>query len=75
MTGRDLIIYILENRLENEQVFKDGKLLGFVTVDEAALKFGVGPETIRLWCMLGVLPYIKIGDEFYTPFNAVRGVV
>ena len=64
MTGRDLIIYILENRLENEQVFKDGKLLGFITVDEAALKFGVGPETIRLWCMLGVLVLYIITRKF-----------
>ena len=28
MTGRDLIIYILTNNLENEFVFKDGKFIG-----------------------------------------------
>ena len=39
MTGRDLIIYILENNLENEPVYKDGRLLGFLTVTEAAVEF------------------------------------
>ena len=36
MTGRDLIVYIMLNKLEDEQVFKDGKLLGFLTEAEAA---------------------------------------
>jgi hypothetical protein len=42
MTGRDLIVYILQNNLENEPVFKDGKFIGFMTEGEAAEKFDVG---------------------------------
>lgn len=38
MTGRDLILYILENHLEDEQVFEEGNLLGFITIIEAAEK-------------------------------------
>lgn len=46
MTGRDLIIYILANGLEDEEVFQDGKFIGFVTAGEAAAKLGVGVATI-----------------------------
>ena len=31
MTGRELIVYILENGLENEPIFKNGKPIGFIT--------------------------------------------
>ena len=65
MTGRDLIIYILQNGLENEPVFKDGKFIAFLTVDEAALKFHVGPETIKAWYELRVLNGVKIGETVY----------
>ena len=72
MTGKDLIIYILENNLENEKVFKDGELLGFMSVDLAALKFGVGTTTIKVWADLNIIPYIKIGDMIYIPANSVK---
>ena len=49
MTGRDLIVYIMLNKLEDEQVFKDGKLLGFLTEAEAAEIMNVGVATIRAW--------------------------
>ena len=70
MTGRELIIYILENHLENEQVFEDGRLLGFMTVQEAAVKFGVGIACIEYWFMTDMLPGFKIGDTIYIPVNA-----
>ena len=69
MTGRELIIYILKNRLEDEQIFKDGKFLGYMTVDEAAFKYHVGPETIKLWYKLKFIPGIEIGEEIYIPAN------
>lgn len=67
MTGRDLIIYILQNNLEDAPVFKDGKLLGFMTVEEAAVKYEVGVATVKLWFRLGMLPAIIIGEEIYIP--------
>ena len=65
MTGKDLIIYILQNGLEDEPVFKNGKFIGFLTVDEAALKFHVGPDTIKAWYQLKVLKGVKVGDVIY----------
>lgn len=29
MTGKELILYILENNLEDSEIFKDGKFLDF----------------------------------------------
>ena len=34
MTGRELILYILQNGLENEEVFKDGIFVGFIPEEE-----------------------------------------
>lgn len=71
MTGRDLIVYILQNGLEDEPVCgENGRLLGFMTTVEAAVKFGVGVETIRLWIAMGIIPGVKIGEENYIPMDA-----
>ena len=67
MTGRDLIMYILSNNLEDEPIFKDGRLLGFLLEDEAARKCGVGTATIQTWISRGYIPAIKIYDKFYIP--------
>ena len=75
MTGRDLIIYILENNLENEILFKDGKIPGLITIEEAALKFNVGFETVKLWFNLDILPGVEIGDSIYILANATKGAV
>lgn len=48
MTGRDLILYILANNLENEPVFKNGKFIGFDTEESFAAKHNVGIETVRI---------------------------
>ena len=71
MTGRDLIIYILENNLEDSPVFDDGRFLGFISEEEAAVKFNVGINTIRLWTKVGKLSGIKIGDILYIPSSDV----
>ena len=70
MTGRDLILYILSNGLENEPIVKDGKLVGFMTIDEAAAKMNVGSATICVWLWQKQLPYVAIGDTIYIPINS-----
>lgn len=70
MTGRDLIIYILSNGLEDEPVFKNGKVLGFMTEVEAAAKFNVGIATIKVWCDCDMIDHVLIGKELYVPVNA-----
>lgn len=69
MNGRDLIIYIIENKLEDQEIFQNGKLLGFMTPAEAAVKYSVGVETVKVWCEFGVIKHIKIGDQIYIPAN------
>lgn len=65
MTGRDLIIFIMQNNLEDEIVLKDGFFVGFMDENEAAAKFGVGFETIRAWYSLRMLDGIRVGKKLY----------
>ena len=65
MTGRDLILYILENRLEDEIVIKDGIFVWLMDENEAAVKFNTGVATIRAWYITGMLDGTKIGDRLY----------
>ena len=65
MTGKDLIIYILEHNLENEEIFKDGKISFLVSEDEIAIALNVGVATIRTWFAMGILNGVKIGEQVY----------
>lgn len=67
--GRDLILYILQNNLENKPVFEDGRLLGFMTIEEAAVKFDVGVATIRAWVDMGYFAVLNIVGTIYIPAN------
>ena len=67
MTGRELIVYILQNHLEDEPVFKDGTFVGFYSENEFAAKMNVGTSTIRAWVELGVITAVQVGDNFYIP--------
>ena len=71
MTGREYIQYILENRLENEEMIKEGKILGFMTKLEAAKKFGVGVSTINTLIYTGRLEAVGLYDSIFIPANAV----
>lgn len=69
MTGRELIIYILQNRLEDEVI------IDTESVEEVALYYGVGVSTVRAWYEMGQIDGIKINDTLYLfrtpriPFN------
>lgn len=65
MTGKELILYILQNNLENTIVLQDGFFIGFMTEEEAAVKFGVGVATIRGWYYTNMLKGTRIGDSLY----------
>jgi excisionase family DNA binding protein len=67
MTGKDLIIYILENNLENEPVFQHGKFIGFVTAGEVAEQLNVGVATIYVWVYQKRLEGILVGGSLYIP--------
>ena len=68
MTGRELIIYILENHLEDEPVFQNGTFIGYVSDVKLAEMLGVGVATIHTWILLGrVKDAIMIGDTMFVP--------
>lgn len=69
MTGRDLILYILANGLENEPVFKNGKFIGFVTTGEAAAKMDVGIATIHALIKEKRLDGVFVSEGLYVPAN------
>ena len=75
MTCRELIIYILSNHLEDEEVFKDGKLIGFMTSEEAAVKLDVGNRSIEALQNLGLLHGILIDNKTYIPANEVERLI
>lgn len=65
MTGKELIMYILQNNLENTIVLEDGFFTGFMTEEETAVKFNVGVETVRAWYVCKMAKATKIGDSLY----------
>lgn len=67
MTGRDLILYILEHKLEDERVFENGTFLGFITLNEFASKNSVGVATVFTWIFRGQLDHVKIGNLYLIP--------
>jgi hypothetical protein len=63
MTGRELILYILSNGLEDDQVFKDGTFVGFYTPAEFAAKCHVGVATVNTWAHRGDIETVKFSSE------------
>lgn len=60
MNGRELIIYIMENHLEDRPVYNNGKFIGFLRPEEAAIKMGTGPATTKTLLQLGQIDGIEI---------------
>ena len=69
MTGRDLILYILANNLEDKPVFENGKFIGFVTVGDVAAKTNVGLATVHTWIHQGRLDSVAVLEGVYIPAN------
>lgn len=65
MTGKELILYILQNNLEDTIVLKDGFFCGFMTEEEVAVKFGVGVATVKAWYYCNMIKGTQIGDSLY----------
>ena len=72
MTGKDLILYILMNDLEDVPVLDDGRFIGFMTEDEAAVKFGVTTATVRVWINQGTIEGYRINENIYIPCDTVN---
>ena len=63
MTGRDLIIYILQNHLEDTEILTDSNHM-FLTVEEAAVKYGTGIAKIKAMINQNILKGMKIGETY-----------
>ena len=65
MTGKQLIMYILENNLENVEIVKDGKIVGLISVDELAARFGVGRYTVLAWYAQDKIKGVMVGNSLF----------
>ena len=72
MTGRELIIYILENHLENISINDEHFFIGFISEAKLAESFDVGIDTIRAWVKTGVLDGIEVNGRFYFLENTIK---
>lgn len=73
MTGKDLIVYILTNGLEDEQVIdENGVIIGFMTIEDAAVKYEVGVSTVRVWINDGLIKGIKLAENILIPKTEKR---
>lgn len=73
MTGRELIIYILTNGLEDDQVFVNGRFIGFLTISEAAQRLGYGIETVKAMIEYGAIKNVNDGDLI--PEQSIRELI
>lgn len=67
MTGRELIVYILTNHLEDEQVYKDGKFIGFLTADEAAVRLNVDLPTVDVLVARDYIEGVQVKEATLIP--------
>lgn len=69
MTGRELIICILENHLEETDISKCLDKLGMITIEDAAIECGVGKATLTAWCLRKYLDFNVIDGATYIVKN------
>lgn len=65
MTGRELIIFVMENHLEDVTIFDGNMLPGLMTLDEAAVKWHSGRNTLKALFEMGKLPGVVIDEKLY----------
>lgn len=69
MTGKELIIFILNNDLLDAEIedlrFNDA----FYTVEAAAIKLHVGTNSLMDMIKLGLVDHVKFDGQIYIPKN------
>ena len=65
MTGKELIMEIIDNNLLDETVYINDIFPGFIRDTEVAKKFGVGTPTIQVWCKQGFFEYFRTNKFYY----------
>ena len=69
MTGKELIIYILENDLGDSPVFEDNTFIGFVPAGRVAEELGIGLTSLWIKLELYDVDYIEVNGDVYLPFD------
>lgn len=65
MKCKDLVIFIINNNLLDEEI-DDLKLSeAFLTLEQAAVKLGISTSSLRDIAESGMLDYIKYNDQLY----------
>lgn len=64
MTGKDLIVYILENNLMDEPVFKDGTLIGYIPIGKAAEEMHMGIASMKALLSMYEVDCVTVGGIF-----------
>ena len=73
MNGRDLILYILMNNLEEKEVIdENGVFIGFMTIEDAAVKSEVGVATVKILIYTGQIKAVRIADKILIPATEKR---
>lgn len=69
MTGRELVVFIMENHLEDTTIFDGNMLPGLMTLDEAAVKWNSGRNTLKALFEMGKIPGVIIDEKIYIHEN------
>ena len=59
LTGKDLVVSIIEYDMLNKVIFEDTRQIGLYTLAEAAEKLDVGIESIKVMILTGKLVSIN----------------
>lgn len=66
MTGKDLIIYILDQNLENKILFDDkNNLIGYISAEKASTEYNTNIETIKMLYERNIIRGFTIDDSLY----------
>lgn len=65
MTGRDLIVYIIENHIEDVELFSDVTKSFLLPVEKAAVELECGVATVKALLSIGKIKDIKFNDKYY----------
>lgn len=64
MTGKDLIVYILENNLMDEPICKDGTFIGYIPIGKAAEEMGMGIAGMKSLLNMYEVDCVTVGGIF-----------
>ena len=65
MTGRDLIVYILESHLEDVELFSDVTKPFLIPLEKAAVELECGMATVMTLLSIGKIKGIRLNGKYY----------